>query len=230
VETIIQEAPRVQPLARGQPRQSAEEVTELPLTLPLFDEERQGEQHRPAGEAAVGMPGGDRVGGIRVLRVLVVDDNEDAADSSSILLQLWGHDVRVAYSGQAALESAATFEPDVFLLDIGMPRMSGLVLARRFRGRFSDALLVAVTGYADATHRVLGAEAGFDLYLVKPVKPSDLETLLALEINRLKSLWTELPTTDESHGHGCGEDRRAYSPSGCVLLLAVSPSLLEGSL
>jgi CheY-like chemotaxis protein len=201
VGTIIQEAPRVQTLARGQPRRSAEEVAELPLTLPLFDEESPGEQHRSAGEAAVGMPDGDRVGGIRLLRVLVVDDNEDTADSSSVLLQLWGHDVRVAYSGQAALESVATFQPDVFLLDIGMPRMNGFEMARRFRGRFRDALLVAVTGYADATHRVLGEEAGFDLYLVKPVQPSDLETLLALELDRLKSLWAELPTTDESCGY-----------------------------
>jgi DNA-binding response OmpR family regulator len=184
VETIIEEAARVQTLARGRPRQSA-------------DEESQAEYHRPAGEAAVGMPVGDRVGGIRLLRVLVVDDNEDAADSSSTLLQLWGHDVRVAYSGKVALESVTTFEPDVFLLDIALPRMSGFEMARRFRGRFQGALLIAVTGYADAAHRVLGEEAGFDLYLVKPVEPSVLETLLALELSRLNSLGADLPISIE---------------------------------
>ena len=184
METIIQEAARVQTLWRGRPRQSAEE-------------ESQAEYHRPAGEASVGMPGGDRVGGIRLLRVLVVDDNEDAADSSSTLLQLWGHDVRVAYSGEAALESVTTFEPDVFLLDIALPRMSGFEMARRFRGRFRDALLIAVTGYADAAHRVLGEEAGFDLYLVKPVEPSVLETLLALELNRVNSLGADPPVSIE---------------------------------
>ena len=147
------------------------------------------EHHRPAGEAAVGMPVGDRVGGIRLLRVLVVDDNEDAARLLVHLAAIMGADIRVAYSGEAALESVATFEPDVFLLDIRLPRMSGFEMARRFRGRFRDALLIAVTGYADAAHRVLGEEAGFDLYLVKPVEPSVLETLLALELNRLNCLW-----------------------------------------
>jgi two-component system CheB/CheR fusion protein len=121
----------------------------------------------------------------RALRVLVVDDNRDAADTSAVLLGLWGHDVRVAYSGAAALEAVAAFQPDVFLLDIGMPGMNGNDLAQRFRDRFPDALLIAVTGYADTGHRALGEEAGFDLYLAKPVAPSDLETLLVLERNRL---------------------------------------------
>jgi CheY-like chemotaxis protein len=208
VETIIREAAYVRTLGRGRPRQSAEEVAGS-----LFDEESQREQHRPAGKAAVGMPGGDRVGGIRSLRVLVVDDNEDAANSSSILLQLWGHDVRVAYSGEAALESVATFEPDVFLLDIALPRMSGFEMARRFRGQFRDALLVAVTGYADATYRVLGEEVGFNLYLVKPVNPSDLETLLALELDRQKNLGADLPV---SVGVRPAVRRLAFTPEGSL--------------
>lgn len=212
METIIREAACVRPLGRGRPRESANEVAELPLTL--CHEERQGEYHRPAGEAAVGMPGGDRVGAIRLLRVLVVDDNEDTANSSSILLQLWGHDVRVAYSGEAALESVATFEPDVFLLDIALPRMSGFEMARRFRGRFPDALLVAVTGFADATYRVLGEQVGFDLYLVKPVNPSDLETLLALELDRLKSLGADLPI---SIGVRPAAPRVAFTPGSEAL-------------
>jgi DNA-binding response OmpR family regulator len=77
--------------------------------------------------------------------------------------------------------------------------MSGFEMARRFRGRFRDALLIAVTGYADPAHRVLGEEAGFDLYLVKPVQPSVLETLLALELNRLKCLGADPPVSIEVH-------------------------------
>jgi CheY-like chemotaxis protein len=117
-----------------------------------------------------------------VLRVLVVDDNRDAADSLAMLATLWGYDARRAYDGAAALRSALTNPPDVVLMDIGMPRMDGFRLARLLRrpARLVDALLVAVTGYADEAHRRLGA-AAFDHYLVKPIEPTTVERLLLRE-------------------------------------------------
>ena len=83
------------------------------------------------------------------LRVLVVDDNVDAADSAAMLLRRSGHDVRVAYSSEAALEAAVSFRPHVILLDIGSPEMDGYEVARRLREHreLKDVRLVAVTGY-----------------------------------------------------------------------------------
>jgi CheY-like chemotaxis protein len=123
----------------------------------------------------------------RQLRVLVADDYSDAADSLSMLLKIWGHQVWVARDGPAALAMAAACEADVLLLDITMPRMDGCQVAREFRrqARFEHTLLIAITGWADQAHRLVGEEAGFDLYLVKPVAPSTLEVLLALEQDRL---------------------------------------------
>ena len=116
----------------------------------------------------------------RLLRVVIADDCHDAADSLAMLMRCWGHDVRVVYSGAAVREIVLAYRPDVLLLDIGMPHMDGFVLARHLRGQpcIDDALLVAVTGYADHAHRRLGAEAGFDIYLVKPVALAALEQLL----------------------------------------------------
>jgi CheY-like chemotaxis protein len=125
--------------------------------------------------------------GKRALRVLVADDNCDGADILSMILKLWGHGVCVAYAGSAALQLAFAYQPDVLLLDVAMPRLSGYDLARRIRREacFEDALLIAVTGYADQAHRLLGEAAGFDHYLVKPFEVSDLEKLLSREQDRL---------------------------------------------
>ncbi len=122
----------------------------------------------------------------RVLRVLVVDDDHDAADSLCTLLRLWGHGNRVAYSGAAALVTAAAYRPDALLLDLAMPGMNGLWLARRLRRHPSlqGLLLIAITGYGDDAHRQLGMEAGFDHFLVKPVDPVALEDLLRHEGER----------------------------------------------
>ncbi len=121
--------------------------------------------------------------GRRPLCVLVADDCRDATDSLSMLVQLWGHDVRVAYSGPAALALAVADRPDVLLLDMAMPGMDGCELARQIHRHASldDSLLVAVTGYADEAHRQLGRAAGFDCYVVKPVEPSAMEELLRVE-------------------------------------------------
>ncbi len=120
-----------------------------------------------------------------VLRVLVVDDNRDAADSLAMLVSIWGHDARRAYDGATALESAAADPPDVVLLDIGMPAMDGFHLAELLRRqtRLADTLLVAVTGYADVAHRRLW-EGAADHYLVKPVDPATVERLLSARRDR----------------------------------------------
>jgi CheY-like chemotaxis protein len=99
---------------------------------------------------------------------------------------MWRHDVRVAYGGEAALEKAWAYQPDVLLLDLAMPRMDGCQVAQQLRrySRFKVTLLVATTGYADEAHWLLGAQARFDRYLIKPMEPSIVEDLLAQERQR----------------------------------------------
>jgi CheY-like chemotaxis protein len=115
------------------------------------------------------------------LKVLVADDNRDAADSLAALVRLWGHEAQIAYNGAAALNSVNDHPPDVILADLAMPSLDGRVLAQRLRAfpGGSYFTLVAVTGFAESTHRDRALAAGFDHYLVKPVEPSDLERLLA---------------------------------------------------
>jgi two-component system CheB/CheR fusion protein len=112
-------------------------------------------------------------------RILVVDDNVDAAESLCILLSLQGHEVRVAHEGQTALQTARDFQPEVVLLDIGLPRMDGLEVARRLRERPEAAsmLLIALTGHGHDEDRQRSQRAGFNAHLVKPV---DLDALQAL--------------------------------------------------
>src|SRR6476660_3409872 len=107
------------------------------------------------------------------LRLLVVDDNRDAADSLAMLLGLWGHQARVAYDGPAALRAAEAEPPDAVLLDLALPGRSGYHLAEDLR----PAALIAVTGYADEGLREQARAAGFDHFFVKPV---DLEALRGL--------------------------------------------------
>jgi PAS domain S-box-containing protein len=113
--------------------------------------------------------------------VLIVDDNQDAADSLALLLRRRGQEVRTAYDGPAALDLARAQPPDVVLLDIGMPGMDGLEVARRLRLDLGlkQALLVALTGYGQDEDRRRSQEAGFDTHLVKPVDLDTLEGLLA---------------------------------------------------
>jgi CheY-like chemotaxis protein len=125
------------------------------------------------------------------LRVLVADDNQIATDLLSRLVKLWGHDVRTAHDGAGALEMAFAYLPDVLVLDVAMPNGDGCEVARQVRdsARLRNTLLIALTGHADEQHRQLSREAGFDLYLLKPLKPSILETLLLLERDRLLGRW-----------------------------------------
>jgi CheY-like chemotaxis protein len=116
----------------------------------------------------------------RAKRILVADDNVDAADGLKLLLALSGDEVRVAYDGVSALSVAREFQPEIALLDVGMPRMDGYEIARRLREdpQTRHMILIAVTGWGQADDRRRSKEAGFDYHLVKPVDPAALERLL----------------------------------------------------
>jgi PAS domain S-box-containing protein len=114
------------------------------------------------------------------LRILVVDDNVDSADSMALLLSLDGHEVRTAFDGPGALAEAADFQPRAVLLDIGLPGMDGYEVARRMRELpgLRDVLMIAITGYGQEDDRTRSKAAGFDHHLVKPVDPETLSRLL----------------------------------------------------
>jgi PAS domain S-box-containing protein len=149
------------------PGQGSEFVVRLPLAT-------HPESFHPAAKPAARRTASSR-------RVLVVDDNRDAAESLETLLQLWGHQARSAQDGPQALSLAAEFRPEIVLLDIGLPVMDGYEVARRMRalpaGR--NAMIVAVTGYGRNSDRLQSQEAGFDHHLVKPVQPEVLQELIA---------------------------------------------------
>jgi CheY-like chemotaxis protein len=114
-------------------------------------------------------------------RVLIADDNRDAADSLALLLELSGHEVRVAHLGQTALSLAQTFRPNVGLLDIGMPDISGYEVARALRQEpwATHLQLIALTGWGQDDDRRRALEAGFDHHMTKPIDPDQLATLIA---------------------------------------------------
>jgi CheY-like chemotaxis protein len=122
-------------------------------------------------------------------RVLVVDDNMDAADMLVMMLQLFGHEVRAAYTGQTALETAVEYQPDVVLLDIGLPDMNGYEVARHLRQQpqTKDVKLIAMTGYGQDSDRQRSQEAGCEHHLVKPVDPQKLQDLLARRVKQPRS-------------------------------------------
>lgn len=113
-------------------------------------------------------------------RLLVVDDNRDAAESMSMLLELWGHDVAYAYDGPTALETAQQWHPQAVFLDIGLPGMDGYEVAERLRAlpHAKDAVLIAITGYGQEEDRLRSQRAGIDHHLVKPVAPDALRDLI----------------------------------------------------
>lgn len=115
-------------------------------------------------------------------RILVVDDNADAALTVGTLLRAWGHDVHTVFNGPAALAEAQSFRPEVVLLDIGMPGMSGYDVARALRAHPIDpgTIIIALTGYGRESDRERSFEAGFDYHLTKPPDPNMLESLLTL--------------------------------------------------
>ncbi len=157
--------------------------TEVILLLPLDLEETlpvPGEADAdPSSEAAP-----------KSRRVLVVEDNADTAQTLADLVALWGHEVVRAASGQDALRLALDFQPDVVLMDIGLPGMDGYEVARRLRSKSSEEpagaapVLVGITGYGQARDRTRARDAGFDHYLVKPPDPATLRLLLGSEAGR----------------------------------------------
>jgi signal transduction histidine kinase/ActR/RegA family two-component response regulator len=152
---------RVAAASDGPGRGSRFEVM-LPVILPLAE--------APAPGTAPDLPAAGRR-----RRVLLVDDSEDAAAVTAALLAAWGHEVRVAHSGEAALAAFEAFTPAVAILDIGLPDMDGYALAGALRARRTPALrLVALTGYGQQADVARAARAGFDLHLTKPAAPHDL--------------------------------------------------------
>jgi CheY-like chemotaxis protein len=114
-------------------------------------------------------------------RILVADDNRDAADTMTLMLRFMGHDVRTVHDGVAALKEAAQFRPDVALLDIGMPHLSGYDVAMAIRKhRWGGSMrLIALTGWGQEEDKRRAIEAGFDHHFTKPVDPEALARLLA---------------------------------------------------
>lgn len=114
------------------------------------------------------------------MRILVADDNRDAADSLAILLRIAGHEVEVAYDGAEAVHVAAWFNPRLALLDIGMPELDGHDVARALRTRTTHRTLylVAITGWGQPKDRQLAEAAGFDEHFVKPIEPFRIEELI----------------------------------------------------
>jgi PAS domain S-box-containing protein len=113
-------------------------------------------------------------------RVLIVDDNRDSATSLAMLLRLEQHQVQVAHNGRAALEAVRTYEPEIVILDIGLPGMDGYEVARRLRQEYSreELVLVAMTGYGQLEDRRRSEEAGFNAHLVKPADLDELQKIL----------------------------------------------------
>lgn len=113
-------------------------------------------------------------------RIMVVDDNVDAAESLAMMLELDGHSVIRAHDGAAAIAIASSERPSVMLLDIGLPDIDGYELARRLRALpdADAALLIAVTGYGQAEDRRRAEDAGFDRYLIKPIEFESLRSML----------------------------------------------------
>lgn len=113
-------------------------------------------------------------------RILVVDDNQDSAESLSVLLRLQGHLVESAHDGRRALQAAERFRPDVILLDLGMPGMNGYEVCREIRKQpwGGDVLLIAQTGWGQEQDRQRTTDAGFDGHLTKPIDHDRLEKIL----------------------------------------------------
>jgi PAS domain S-box-containing protein len=118
----------------------------------------------------------------RPLRVLVVDDNADAADSLAMFLKLYGHEVQAVYSGAAALNLVKTYSPQVIILDLSMPVMDGIQVAHRLRLNIdmSNVALIAMTGLGQEADRQRTRDAGFNYHIVKPPDPQQLQELLTV--------------------------------------------------
>lgn len=143
------------------------------VRLPVLDGER--EETPTAESAAV-----KNQTASRQKRILVVDDNQDSAQSMAMLLEMMGHDVRTAFDGLEAVEKAEQFQPNLILMDIGMPRLDGREATRRIRAQpwGESMMIIALTGWGQESDRLASRHAGCDGHLVKPVRLPELEKLL----------------------------------------------------
>jgi CheY-like chemotaxis protein len=150
------------------PGTGSEFVVRLPIVEPVAATSLPLESERPRNIPA------------NSIRILVVDDNKDAANGLAKLLRLAGHTVSVAHDGLAALGAAATFQPDIAILDIGLPKLSGYDVAQRIRrDRGNDVVLIALTGWGQEADRQRSQDAGFDYHVTKPIEFAVLTRLLA---------------------------------------------------
>ena len=128
----------------------------------------------------------------RAMRVLVVDDYPDTVESTALLLKLGGHEIETAKDGVQAIERAASFRPDLVLLDLGLPALDGLAVARRIQDLAlpPKPYLVAVSGYAKPQDKRRCAEAGFDLHIAKPLDAEVFQGIAELLQLSSDTLWT----------------------------------------
>lgn len=161
--------------------------TEFTITLPIL------ETAQSLDHARDGASGGHAQSS---MRVLVVDDNQDAVETLAILLRLWGNDVRTACDGLEAVDTALVWEPDVVLLDVGLPRLDGYAAARRIRQQCCGRrpVLIALTGFGQENDRRDSVAAGFDHHITKPADPGTLMRLLAdVDARRLREREVRVP-------------------------------------
>jgi PAS domain S-box-containing protein len=153
------------------PGKGSEFIVRLPIGAPAAATQIEAPAESAVPEGSAGGVG---------LKILVVDDNRDAADSCATLLELCGHHVQTAYTGRNALELAETFRPHALLLDIGLPDFDGYQLARKIRAApwGNSVVLIALTGWGQEQDRRRAFDAGFDHHLTKPIAPETVESLL----------------------------------------------------
>ncbi|HEV3239072.1 MAG TPA: response regulator [Casimicrobiaceae bacterium] len=151
------------------PNRGSEFTVSLPAADPVPRAKRPAKESIQSGELAPD------------LRVLIVDDNRDVAESTAALLRLEGCDVHLAHDGEEALRMVERLRPTAVLLDIGLPKMNGFEVAERIRAEpeLRDILIVGVSGYGQEEHRLRSKQAGFDHHIVKPIEPRVLTSLLA---------------------------------------------------
>jgi CheY-like chemotaxis protein/two-component sensor histidine kinase len=151
------------------PGKGSEFIVRLPVVLQRVVQEPAA-PHTDTGQA-----------GVRKCRLLIVDDLKDSADSLAMLLKMLGHEVHTAYDGEDAVIAAEKFQPEVVLLDVGMPKLNGYDASRRIRQQpwGKRMYLVALTGWGQEDDRRRTEEAGFNLHMVKPVDPGELIKVLA---------------------------------------------------
>jgi CheY-like chemotaxis protein len=155
------------------PGQGSQFTVRLPLCRPSFAH---------AESASQGIPSAASNG--RQRRILIVDDNVDAATSLAMLLTMRGHDVIVAHDGLEAIEKTQRFAPEIVMMDLGMPKLDGIEAARRLRALPGGSAfrLVALTGWGQETDRERTRQAGFDAHLVKPADPETLAAVLSDDV------------------------------------------------